>query len=96
MMQKYLGSSIENKKVDGDCGKAEIVKKLLIIYFNRADSKIYEKVQNVLSFPSGFLEHPVYIYIFLLFLFFSHFSPSLSLSLSLHVLFSRSLQLVFL
>ena len=23
MMQKYLCSSVENKKVDGDCGKAE-------------------------------------------------------------------------
>ena len=26
MMQKYLGSSIENKKVGGDCGKAEVSK----------------------------------------------------------------------
>ena len=39
MMQKYLGSSIENKKVDGDCGKAESVQKFLIIYLKGADSK---------------------------------------------------------
>ena len=54
-MQKYLGSSIENKKFDGDCGKAESVQKLLIIYLKRADSKTYEKyvkVQHFLSTPS--------------------------------------------
>ena len=39
MTQKYLGSSIENKKVDGDCGKTESVQKLLIIYLKRAYSK---------------------------------------------------------
>ena len=31
-MQKYLESSIENKYVDGDCGKADSVQKFLIIY----------------------------------------------------------------
>ena len=41
MMQKYLASSIENKKVDGDCGKAESLKKFLIIYLKRAYSKTY-------------------------------------------------------
>ena len=39
MMQKYLGSSIENKKVDGDCVKVESVQKLLIISLKRAYSK---------------------------------------------------------
>ena len=39
MMQKYMGSSIENKKVVGDCGKSESVQKFLIIYLKRADSK---------------------------------------------------------
>ena len=39
MMLKYLGSSIENKKIDGDCGKAESVQKLLIIYLKRASYK---------------------------------------------------------
>ena len=38
MMQKYLESYIENKKVDGDCGKAESVQKLLI-YLKIAYSK---------------------------------------------------------
>ena len=53
-MQKYLGNLIENKKVDGDCGKAESVQKLLNIYLKRADSETYEKyvkVQNCLSTP---------------------------------------------
>ena len=36
MMQKYLWNSIEIKKVDGDCGKAESVQKFLIIYLKRA------------------------------------------------------------
>ena len=36
IMQKYLGSSIENKKVDGVCGKAESVQTFLIIYLTRA------------------------------------------------------------
>ena len=48
MMQKYLGSSIENKKVDGVCGKAESVQKFLIIYLKRA----YAKVHDFLSTPS--------------------------------------------
>ena len=39
MMQKYLGGSIEHKKVDGDCGKAERAQKFLIIYLKRANSK---------------------------------------------------------
>ena len=55
MMQKYLGSSIENKKVDGDCGKAESVQKFLIIYLKRADSqtcKKYVKGQHFFSIPS--------------------------------------------
>ena len=39
MMQKYLGSSIENKKVDSDCDKSESVQKFLIIYLKRAYSK---------------------------------------------------------
>ena len=30
MMQKYLGSSIENKKVDSDCDKSESVHNLFI------------------------------------------------------------------
>ena len=36
LMHKHLGSSIENKKIDGDCGKAESVQKLLIMYLKRA------------------------------------------------------------
>ena len=54
MMQKYLGSSTENKKNDGDCGKAESVQKFLIINLKREDSKTYNKyvkVQNFLSSP---------------------------------------------
>ena len=39
MMQKYLESSIENKKVDGDSDKAENVQKFLIIYLKRAYAK---------------------------------------------------------
>ena len=39
MMQKYLESSIENKKVDGDCGNAQSVQKFLIIYLKRAYPK---------------------------------------------------------
>ena len=39
MMQKYLENSIENKKVDSDCDKAESVQKLLINYLKRAYSK---------------------------------------------------------
>ena len=39
MMQEYLGSSIENKKFDDDCGKVESVQKFLIIYLKRAYSK---------------------------------------------------------
>ena len=39
IMQKYLGSSINNKKVDGDCGKAESFQKFLIIYLKRVYSK---------------------------------------------------------
>ena len=55
MMKKYLESSIENEKVDGDCGKAESVQKFLIIYLKRAYPKTYAKyvqVQNFLSTPS--------------------------------------------
>ena len=39
MVQKYLESSIENNKVDGDCGKVESVQKFLIINLKRVDSK---------------------------------------------------------
>ena len=38
MIQKYFGNSIENKKVDGDRGKAERVQNFLIIYLKRAYS----------------------------------------------------------
>ena len=39
MIEIWLGSSIENKQVDGDCGKAESVQKFLIIYLKREYSK---------------------------------------------------------
>ena len=53
-MQEYLGSSIENKKVDGDCGKAKSVQKFIIIYLKRAKSPKhkYVKGQNFLSTSS--------------------------------------------
>ena len=56
MMQKYSGSSIENKKVDGDCGKAESVQNLLIIYLKKnrysKTCEKYVKGQNVLLISS--------------------------------------------
>ena len=55
MIEKYLVSSIEKKKVDGDCGKADSVQKFLIIYLKRAYSQNinkYVKAQNFLSTPS--------------------------------------------
>ena len=39
MMEKYLRSSIENNKVDGDWGKVQSVENFLIIYLKRAFSK---------------------------------------------------------
>ena len=55
MMLKYLGHSIDNKRVAGDWGKAESVQNFLIIYLKRANSKTYNKfvkVQSFLSTPS--------------------------------------------
>ena len=92
MMQKYLGSFIENKKVDGDCGKAESVHKWLIIYLKRAYSKtfIYAKVQNFLSTPSmktfneRVLWNTLYTYIFFTFIYDRLFIYFINYYLSLY------------
>ena len=47
-MEKYFGSSVENKKVDGDCGKAESVFNNLFKK-SRFQNIKYVEVQNFLS-----------------------------------------------
>ena len=50
-----MGSSIKNKKVDGDCGKAESVQKFLIIYLRGANSKTEINMSKFKNFFFFFL-----------------------------------------
>ena len=49
-MQKYLASSIKNKKVDGDCGRAEVFNNLF--KKSKFQNIKYVNGQNFLSTPS--------------------------------------------